>query len=262
MTRDDYRGGNYRLERRHFDDNRVRRARNPHPSYGYLHGPIPTSNSSFWKTVDNHGPAAATFHANNGRSVVSQIYALVCDVDLGFGGMCGQVFANSQEFCQHIEDEHLKKHGVDNGDTERLTKDEIVSGQNALKYWVLSRRWRKARYKSEPGYATFAISWKETLTFARRGPIGGFLDIFATACERIARNDPSFAERWGREFHRPLKYKPTNGPIYYQKTSVPPPALDLGPPIRKIHQATYNGPPGSPKFINPRDNPCIDSFSG
>lgn len=64
--------------------------------------------------------------------------------------------------------------------------DEIIAGQHAIKSFVLSGGWRKARYVHEPG----------------RGPLGDLLDTYATACETIAMNDPEFASQFGTRFHR------------------------------------------------------------
>lgn len=87
---------------------------------------------------------------------------------------------------------------------------------SALKRWVLTSGWRNARYVMEPGYVQHTLRICSAYT-PSRGPAGGLIDRYATACEAIAyvahtlstcsanfcsRVDPAFAATFGDQFHR------------------------------------------------------------
>ncbi|PYH90162.1 hypothetical protein BO71DRAFT_412813 [Aspergillus ellipticus CBS 707.79] len=67
--------------------------------------------------------------------------------------------------------------------------------------WVLTRGWRTARYVNEP----------------RVRPPNGYVHVYATACEVIARGDANFAATHDTVFYRPLLRKP--GPHTKKKLS-------------------------------------------
>lgn len=86
------------------------------------------------------------------------------------------IMSNQPSLRRHLRNAHPG--AVCNPRMNNTSTDEIIAGQNAIKSFVLSGGWRKARYVHEPGC----------------GPLGGLLDTCATACETIAQ--------FGTRFHR------------------------------------------------------------
>ena len=63
---------------------------------------------------------------------------------------------------------------------------ELREGEAAVMAWVLTRRWRNARYVEEPG----------------RGQPSSLVRYYCDAAERLAREDAQFRADFGRDFHR------------------------------------------------------------
>ncbi|KAI0143462.1 hypothetical protein GGR57DRAFT_365994 [Xylariaceae sp. FL1272] len=178
----------------------VAAATNPSP-FGYHHGPIPNLNSGWappssrQAASTNAQPtppfpprrailAAENENAPNPGMTLSSINTGVCDIDLGGNVMCGTVVADQPSLRRHIRTAHPG--ALCNPKRINTAPAEEAAGQNAIKSWILSGGWRRATYVREPG----------------RGPVGGFIDRFASACEAIAELDPVFAAQYGRQFHR------------------------------------------------------------
>ncbi|CZR58848.1 uncharacterized protein PAC_08740 [Phialocephala subalpina] len=200
------------LTRADFDNPTVLNAANP-SAYGYHHGPIPNNNPGYREPLraaaidagtrplpnvtpaQNNGPywgQDSAKHMLNMSTLAAPIAGVrlstintgVCDIDVNAGQMCGQVFTAQPSKLRHIRNDHTG--ALLNPSTVNVTGPVQVAGENAIKRFVVTGGWRDARYLSEPG----------------TGPTNGRLDLYATACERIARNDPEFAAMFGTQFHR------------------------------------------------------------
>jgi hypothetical protein len=128
-------------------------------------------------TEDNENPP-------NQPSILSSINGLICDIDINGGQMCGLQFSSQPALRRHIRNAHPG--AVMNPLRATIRSNEVISGQNALKKFVLSQGWRNARYVYEPG----------------SGPKNSLLNIYASACEEIAQRDEDFAQKFGTQFHR------------------------------------------------------------
>lgn len=171
------------LSRLDFENDAVAwRAANP-SSFGYHHGPVPywhqqqLANANTNANADQISPFPAI--------TVSKVNTGVCEVELdGTGSMCGTVFRDQPSLRRHLRDAHPG--AAHNPTRVNVGIMERLHGENAIKRWVLTGGWRDARYVREPG----------------RGPEGGLVAQYADACERIAREDKGFRDKFGEAFHR------------------------------------------------------------
>ncbi|BDD59656.1 hypothetical protein MAP00_004851 [Monascus purpureus] len=124
------------LVRDYFDNDGVRNATNP-SRFGHHYVPDVT--------------AAENATAPQTGTKMSSVNTLVCNIDVNSGQMCGM--------HDHVKPAFTPP-----------PPPQCASRRCAIKSFVLSGGWRKARYVHEPGC----------------GPLGGLLDTCATACETIA----------------------------------------------------------------------------
>ncbi|ORY57424.1 uncharacterized protein BCR38DRAFT_449080 [Pseudomassariella vexata] len=181
-----------------FTNANVQNARNPHPVYGYAHGPITNPNADW--VPDSHAAteagrplpalsAAENAAAPNPAAILNTVNGGVCWIEIGVAGsnqMCGHIFASQPALRRHIRTAHPG--AVTNPRRANASDQMILAGQNALKQFVVTQGWRNASFLHEPGV----------------GPASGLIDEYATACERIAQNNQVFANRYGTRFHRLL----------------------------------------------------------
>ncbi|CZR58851.1 uncharacterized protein PAC_08743 [Phialocephala subalpina] len=188
-------------------------------AYGYAHGPVPNPNEG-WSP---HPPpaegakspavtAAINATAPNPGSVLSKVNSGVCDIDVGTGQMCGQVFGDQPSLRRHMREAHPG--AVVNPNRLNTTIQEESAGQLALKSWVRSGGWRAADYVREPG----------------RGPAGGYIDQYATAMEDLARTNPTFAAAYGTHFHRSSAAGSPNPSSSRKRKRGPEPPNEEDPP--------------------------------
>ncbi len=184
-----------------FDNTSVTNATNA-SAYGHHHGPIMNSNHG-WEPARQAAARAtnqkappillADVSGNNAPPMpgapLSTINSGVCDIVVDSTDiMCGTVFqaGNQQQVSlrRHCRQQHPG--ALTNPTTSNVTTAATVAGTNALRLWVRSGGWRDAHYVHEPGV----------------GPVGGWLDTFATEMETLAANDATFAYLYGTRFHR------------------------------------------------------------
>ncbi|TQB75799.1 hypothetical protein MPDQ_001763 [Monascus purpureus] len=146
------------LVRDYFDNDGVRNATNP-SRFGHHYGPIPNpgwlpDRQRAARDNDLRLPdvtAAENATAPQTGTKMSSVNTLVCNIDVNSGQMCGM--------HDHVKPAFTPP-----------PPPQCASRRCAIKSFVLSGGWRKARYVHEPGC----------------GPLGGLLDTCATACETIA----------------------------------------------------------------------------
>ncbi|KAK0648259.1 hypothetical protein B0T16DRAFT_388527 [Cercophora newfieldiana] len=139
---------------------------NPHPDYGYIHGPIPKKEGS-------------NLCAYN---------TLVCDVITGGvdDEMCGKA-RSKWHMRRHINHVHAGAVAAKQKRHKGSLKDgELPFARKAIVLFVLSGGWRDAKYLHEPIVAA------ETHDIKR----------IADTAEDLARGDEEFAESWGTVFNR------------------------------------------------------------
>lgn len=190
-----------------YDNACVTNAINP-SIHGHHHGPILNPNPG-WEPARQVAARAANqklpailvtdVSGKNGPPVssapLSTINSGVCDIVVDSTNiMCGSVFqaGNQQQVSlrRHCRQQHPG--ALTNPTTGNVTIPAKVAGTNALKLWVRSGGWRDAHYFHEPGV----------------GPVGGWIDTFATEMETLAANDATFAYLYGTRFHREVSRNP------------------------------------------------------
>ncbi|KAA8643697.1 uncharacterized protein ATNIH1004_010471 [Aspergillus tanneri] len=171
------------LSREDFDNPEVAGAVNPHPDYGYFHGPIPNPNPTWRPHPDPRTPVTTADNENAPTSWFKAvgINSMVCDIAVNGNQMCGQPVGSQIALRRHIRNAHPG--ATLNPFRTNIPQAERIAGENALKRWILSRGWRTARYVKEPG----------------EGPI---------------QEDNDFAQQFGTEFHRPRLVYAAKSPHY------------------------------------------------
>ncbi|KAF5858235.1 hypothetical protein ETB97_004641 [Aspergillus alliaceus] len=175
------------LSREDFDNPEVAGAVNPHPDYGYFHGPIPNPNPGWRPHPDTRTPVTTADNegAPTPGSRLSGINGMVCDIAVNGNQMCGQSIASQIALRRHIRNAHPG--ATLNPSRTNIPQAERIAGENALKQWVLSKGWRTARYVKEPG----------------EGPKYSLIQDYCDFLEELAQEDNEFAQKFGTEFHRP-----------------------------------------------------------
>ncbi|EPS27943.1 hypothetical protein PDE_02887 [Penicillium oxalicum 114-2] len=184
-----------------FDKTEVLLSSNPHPVSGYAHGPIPNNNPGWLpQSIIERSQGGdirpqilardieAGMVSNppaNPMVAMNRTNGLVCDVEVAPGIMCGYTYNTQATLRKHLRNEHPG--ATINLKTQSRSPMDARLGRNALKLWVLTGGWRRARYQHEPG----------------AGSDNSLIREYCNALERIAREDPEFASRWGTMFHRP-----------------------------------------------------------
>ncbi|KAJ5230673.1 hypothetical protein N7489_011381 [Penicillium chrysogenum] len=172
----------------------VLNAVNPHPFWGYVHGPIPNNNLDWHVQPSHTGHAtkqdvalALASHSLQAPMVTMNLYNIyVCDISLHGTVMCGVSFRGCAGMLRHVRSQHS---GAANpGSRKNLGIQEETAGDNAMRRWVLMGGWRDAIYYREP-----------TKDIISDSPIGYYCGVL----EEIARNDAQFAAEYGTQFHRP-----------------------------------------------------------
>ncbi|KAJ5111382.1 hypothetical protein N7532_001917 [Penicillium argentinense] len=201
------------LTRADFDNPDVLNAVNPHPRYGYFHGPIHDVNPG-WKPkawIDRNGgpgqwkPVSCRdvdkeYHTPTGpaneMALLSRAHSLTCSVlateipllkgqDIsGLNIMCGTTCKTLESLRKHIRNIHTG--AIITSFSRKQVEGEFQAGENALKKLVLTGGWRQARFMYEPNYG--------------EGKIREYCD----ALEKIAADDQDFASKYGRSFHRDI----------------------------------------------------------
>ncbi|ROW16515.1 hypothetical protein VPNG_02790 [Cytospora leucostoma] len=162
----------------------------PNPSsYGYHHGPIPNNNHGWvpprHQYVNGKLPelrVSDVANAPNPGVRLSFVNTLICDIDVNGGEMCGEDFNEQDKLRRHLRTCHPGAVTAVTGGP--INPKERTAGVNALTRWVLLLGWRNARYRTDPYLGTPVIA-----------------DI-CNNLERLAAEDPAFAARYGRHFHR------------------------------------------------------------
>ncbi|KAL4777897.1 hypothetical protein BJX76DRAFT_363289 [Aspergillus varians] len=194
------------------DNAEIRSAMNP-STHGYHHGPIYRNGM-----LD---PAAATPVGENGvvlKQKVSKVHGGICWLTVSGAKMCGQTFAESPTLYRHMRQAHAEHMvNLSVGGRGNIKGLEIADGENALKRFILERRWFSASFVREPGI----------------GPVGGIIHRFCDAMEQHARFDREFAETWGTRFHRPSVPRPANAPAGNRFGGSPTPATPPSAPNRQ-----------------------------
>ncbi|KAJ9262128.1 hypothetical protein DTO195F2_3830 [Paecilomyces variotii] len=223
------------LTRADFDNPAVRDARNP-STFGYHHGPIPYNNDGWLpprqQAARDAGIPAVTAAENaappNAAERLSGVNGHVCDVVVdGSGLMCGVLLSDQPSLRRHIRNVHPG--AILNASQRNLSLAEELAGHHALKKFVLTKGWREARYHREPGSGA-----------------GSLLEVYATACERIASEDPDFAATFGTKFHRepesPLEsIKSKRRRRVRRDNSVPnPPSINVAPDLCSSSSHSYD----------------------
>ncbi|ORY63208.1 uncharacterized protein BCR38DRAFT_524830 [Pseudomassariella vexata] len=154
-----------------FTNANVQNARNPHPVYGYAHGPITNPNADW--VPNSHAvtepgrPLPALSAAENASSKPPvPLQVLPCWIEIGVAGsgqMCGHTFASQPALRRHIRTAHPG--AVTNPRRANASDQMILAGQNALKQFVVSKGWQKASFLHEPSLTS------------------GLINEYATACE-------------------------------------------------------------------------------
>ena len=209
-----------------YDNLDVTNASNP-SALGHHHGPIPNQNPGWVPprqqashdagtrapqvtTADNDNPP-------NPPAALANLNTGVCDIVVGDGLLCGIVFSGRQTqptLRRHARNTHPG--ALVNPGRGNISQRQQIAGQNAIKLWVRSGGWRDARYLNEPG----------------RGPLGSYLDLYASEMETIARNDAAFAARFGTRFHRPRRVLPTPELRSKRRRGPEPPFRDESPSVK------------------------------
>ncbi|KAJ6110557.1 hypothetical protein N7486_002792 [Penicillium sp. IBT 16267x] len=231
-----------RLGWKDFDNPEVLAVLNPHPYWGYCHGPIHDPNVmwkpkvdvdaaedaetvrfrnflEFMEFVESEKDAQAavavkgTVQAKNAVNpddltkgievpdinpdiqtippppprqmlLINPHNCGVCDIIVELPDvMCGFKAGHSAEMHAHLQ---LAHSGATIRPMRHNLDDAWKTCISSLKRWVLTGGWREAKYRLEP---------------VRLRP-GSLIDIFCENLERIAREDASFADKWGCQFHR------------------------------------------------------------
>ncbi|KAA8651691.1 uncharacterized protein ATNIH1004_000587 [Aspergillus tanneri] len=173
------------LSREDFDNPEVAGAVNPHPDYGYFHGPIPNPNPT-WRPHPDPRTPVTTADNENAPTPGSRLSGI-----------------NSM-LVRHIRNAHPG--ATLNPFRTNIPQAERIAGENALKRWILSRGWRTARYVKEPG----------------EGPMYGIIQDYCNFLEQLAQEDNDFAQQFGTEFHRPRLGKPPTPPSAPKRKRAPP----------------------------------------
>ncbi|OQE43419.1 hypothetical protein PENCOP_c003G01030 [Penicillium coprophilum] len=200
----------------------VLNAANPHPVWGYAHGPIPNNNPA-WKlksTIANgyisitktttalaaDGPQAPIITLNSWDTII-------CDILVEDTQLCGASFSDPGNFprrvrLHHSGAVHLPSYGP-------LNIEGATAGHNAIKRWILMGGWRDALYLKEPRKNVIAAS-----------RIGFYCDTL----EEVARTDAQLAAEYGTQFHR-SGYRDPSLALEYCRIHLPANRLDpLGTP--------------------------------
>ncbi|KAI1134468.1 hypothetical protein F5Y05DRAFT_205485 [Hypoxylon sp. FL0543] len=183
-----------------FTSTAVLNAANPHPRFGYFHGPVPNQNTTGWVPPEQQSridagkgllgvTSAMNAKSPNQRVVVSKCNGGICMTESapGSGIMCGIVFEDSASFWRHQRDFHVG--AVEAPRPTMISANENAAGDLAFRKFVLTRGWRDAVFAHEPGYGP------RSLSVSKIGPIADQLETFA-------RENPEFAALWGSSFHR------------------------------------------------------------
>ncbi|KAJ5653202.1 hypothetical protein N7490_000205 [Penicillium lividum] len=201
------------LTSRDFDIPEVHYAINPHPVWGWAHGPIPNPAQEqipVTKPIPVKVEYVATYRTEpegviralvrkkvvpdklHRRDPIPPIQLntynnVICDVIINKAGtMCGRKFDFTRELKTHLHRDHRGSFTSGSNDV----KSEWNVYVNALKKWVLHHGWRNANYAIEP---------------VRMHP-DSLIDQFCETLDHIARYDKSFARRFGYHFHRHAAY--------------------------------------------------------
>ncbi|KAJ5992411.1 hypothetical protein N7451_008135 [Penicillium sp. IBT 35674x] len=214
------------LTRKDFDNPEVLNARNPHPHWGFTHGPMFDPNvvlktpvnsddedededeidvkpiidiecvfGEFMELVESQGAFGVESTAQTKHELViprppRQMLLInphnsgICDIIVVLPDiMCGFKAKNGSEMHAHLRTAH---HGAIVRPMRHNMNHAWNTSVNTLKRWVLTGGWREAKYRMEP----------------IRSGRGSLIDLFCQDLERIAREDASFAAKYGCQFHR------------------------------------------------------------
>ncbi|KAL2699879.1 hypothetical protein AAEP93_008402 [Penicillium crustosum] len=168
----------------------VLNAVNPHPRWGYVHGPIPDNNPD-WKCKRSNGEGTRREQARTRRPqapmvTLNRYSTFVCDITVQDAQMCGISFDQKSSLTRHIRTVHPG--AVNLPPSSYVTTEEKISGNNAMKRWVLMGGWRGALYFTEPNRKNVSVSL-----------LGYYYDVL----KGIAHTDAQFATEYGTKFHRP-----------------------------------------------------------
>ncbi|OQE20797.1 hypothetical protein PENFLA_c016G02671 [Penicillium flavigenum] len=197
----------------------VLNAVNPHPVWGYAHGPIPNNNPDWQPKLSQGGRyvtrrdfarALASHRLQAPMVTMNRYNTYVCDILLQGTFMCGMNFRLSHSVEGHVRTQHA---GAANPlDKNKLTTQEKTAGDNAMRRWVLMGGWRDALYYKEPK--------KQIIS-------GSLIGYYCGVLEEIARNDAQFAAEYGTQFHRPghREWVQTMNPLIHHSPNLPMPLV-------------------------------------
>ncbi|KAJ5597760.1 hypothetical protein N7537_007844 [Penicillium hordei] len=203
------------LSKSDFVNPNVLNTANPHPVWGYAHGPIP-DNNPYWKlkmsrrgrvsrreqglALASRRPQAPVVTLNGHITLANQNS---CDISVHTGQMCGIGFPRKSRLTTHILSFHAgagaytHTYSVVLNSYISLAVQEKIAGDNAMKRWALMGGWRDALYLNEPGPQNVSTS---------------LLGFYCDVLEEIGwggelciywRTDAQFAAEYGTQFHQP-----------------------------------------------------------
>ncbi|KAJ6189398.1 hypothetical protein N7519_004306 [Penicillium mononematosum] len=247
------------LSKRDFVNPDVLNAVNPHPVWGYAHGPIPNNNHD-WQPKQSRGKgyvtrrdfalALASHRLQAPMVTMNRYNTYVCDILLQGTFMCGMSFRALHSVEGHVRTQHAG--AANQPDNKKLTTQEKTAGDNAMRRWVLMGGWRDALYYKEPN--------KEIIS-------GSLIGYYCGILEEIARNDAQFAAEYGTQFHRPghREWFQTVNPLIYHSPNPPMPLVVPSTPrdeesvtSSRCEQSTLTEPISD---NDPNDNPGSTSGS-
>ncbi|KAJ6139268.1 hypothetical protein N7471_005754 [Penicillium samsonianum] len=144
-----------------FDNPDILNAVNPHPKWGYMHGPIVDRNPAWVPSAHREFPSRRIKAKeltlgllldppDHPLNIASRYNGLVCDVKVDKTQMCGKTFGSLRSFDMHMEMYHPACFvpslvaNFNEGASSHAAK-------NAMKRWILTGGWRDASYRYEPG---------------------------------------------------------------------------------------------------------------
>jgi len=168
---------------------------NPDPRLGYFHDPIPNNNEGWVPDqvqaaldAGEKPPRIMTEMVENPPAAAAKLSAFntfVCDVQVNGADatMCGCVSTTQRGLRRHMRERHPG--AIAHTSRAKMSEEERVAGLDAVKKWVISGRWRDARYAREP-----------------RVDERHFIKQITDAAEAIAASDTEFANTFGTKFNR------------------------------------------------------------
>ncbi|KAJ5800660.1 uncharacterized protein N7518_002728 [Penicillium psychrosexuale] len=244
----------HQLSRGFFEAPGVDTAVNPHPAWGYFHGPVIDPNPNWkpaaWHTAQAAGNPRYNITAGdidnvndqppNPRLTLSKMNLLVCPVvEIVPAHQCGMTFETQPDFRRHLRMVHSGCFW--NPDRKPISRLERNEGHLALVNYIRSGEWRNAYFMNEPG----------------RGPAASIVGYWADCMSTVARNDDDWCNEFGLLYHRDQQpVAPTSGGRGRRRGQNPPPAPI---PFMNLMQLNATDNLADPPSDNDEDNHDTDT---